>query len=584
MSLMLNLQAFGLLLVVLVVWRISKKLTSEKSPLANVPGPAKEHWLKGNYHRIFQDGLQYNLQLAEKYGGAAKIHALLGDEQLYVSDPKALHYICVKEQHIYEETDMFIMGNRLIFGEGLISTLGEQHRKQRKILNPMFSLGNMRHLLPVTQPISDKLSSIISSQLPPDGETKEIDVLPLMSRGALEYIGQAALGHSFNALDTSRHDEYTEAVRNLGPTTLRLILFRPFIPVVVRNFSLYWRNKIMDWAPVPALRELRRIVGIMDSASKQILSETKNQIRKPGGLTLTRDHRLKQVRTHEESPETERLTESEILGQMNTFVFAGLETTAIAVTRLLHLLAKRPEVQARLRTEIRNAKQSHLSPTKHLDRDAWKAVELSYDELMALPYLDAIVRETLRVYPPTSLFGRTTRKATTLPLEYPIRSQSGALISSIALPANTNIIISLLAANHNKQVWGEDASVWRPERWLTSSGERMGLGKYIDGSPGGEQGGGEEGTPGNKNGMKYPGVYASIGFKFAEMEIKQILLTILSHVHLSLPASVDDNGHPKEIYWKMNGLQVPVVRTPAGFNSIPQVPLDIRLIRDADFQ
>lgn len=45
---------------------------------------------------------------------------------------------------------------------------------------------------------------------------KEIDVLPLMSRGALEYIGQAALGHSFNALDTTRHDGYTAAVRNLG--------------------------------------------------------------------------------------------------------------------------------------------------------------------------------------------------------------------------------------------------------------------------------------------------------------------------------------------------------------------------------
>ncbi|KAF8518920.1 cytochrome P450 [Gautieria morchelliformis] len=532
MSLMLNLQAFGLLLVVLVVWSISKKLTSEKSPLANVPGPAKEHWLK--------DGLQYNLQLAEKYGGAAKIHAILGEEQLYVSDPKALHYICAKEQHIYEETDMFIMGNRLIFGEGLISTRGEQHRKQRKILNPMFSLGNMRHLLP--------LSSIISSQLPPDGGKYDYYsyVLPSMSRGALEYIGQAALGHSFNALDTSRHDEYTEAVRNLGPTTLRLILFRPFIPVVVRNFLLYWRNKIMDWAPVPALRELRRIVEIMDSVSKQILSETKNQIRKPGGVNLNsgsptqarlngkreRTHVLSII-THEESQETERLTAWSDEVRL-TFVFAGLETTAIAVTRLLHLLAKRPEVQARLRTEIRNAKQSHLSPTKHLDRDAWKAVELSYDELMALPYLDAIVRETLRVYPPTSLFGRTTRKATTLPLEYPIRSQSGALISSIALPANTNIIISLLAANHNKQVWGEDAS-----------GERIGLGQYIDG---------------------------------------QILLTILSHIYLSLPASVDDNGHPKEIYWKMSGLQVPVVRTPVGFNSIPQMPLDVRLIRDADFQ
>jgi len=84
----------------------------------------------GNYHRIFQDGFEYNLQLAEKYGGVVKIRALfnvrlisasLGEmcyltffchfqkEQLYVSDPLALYYILVKEQNIYEETDMFIM-------------------------------------------------------------------------------------------------------------------------------------------------------------------------------------------------------------------------------------------------------------------------------------------------------------------------------------------------------------------------------------------------------------------------------------------------------------------------------------------
>jgi hypothetical protein len=58
-----------------------------------------------------------------------------------------------------------------------------------------------------------------------------------------------------------------------SPTVLRLVLFRPFIPVVVRNFSLYWRNKIIDWAPIPALRDLREIVKIMDKTSKDILAE-----------------------------------------------------------------------------------------------------------------------------------------------------------------------------------------------------------------------------------------------------------------------------------------------------------------------
>ena len=68
-----------------------------------------------------------------------------------------------------------------------------------------------------------------------------------------------------------------------------------------------------------------------------------------------------------------------------------------------------------------------------------------------------------------------------------------------------------------------------------------------------------------------------------DLSIEQVLATLLSHVHLSLPSAVDENGNKKEIYWKMSGLQVPVVRAPAGDNATPQVPLDIRLIRDNDF-
>jgi cytochrome P450 len=111
---------------------------------------------------------------------------------------------------------MFIMGNRLIFGLGLISTLGEQHKKQRKMLNPVFSLANMRDLLPIIQPIADRLCIILQSQLPSDRSVKEINILPWVSRGALEYVCQAALGHSFDALDLDKENEYLEAIRNLA--------------------------------------------------------------------------------------------------------------------------------------------------------------------------------------------------------------------------------------------------------------------------------------------------------------------------------------------------------------------------------
>jgi len=52
---------------------------------------------------------------------------------------------------------------------GSILHEGEQHRKQRKILNPVFSLANMRELLPVIQPIASKMRSVLLSQLPDDG-------------------------------------------------------------------------------------------------------------------------------------------------------------------------------------------------------------------------------------------------------------------------------------------------------------------------------------------------------------------------------------------------------------------------------
>ncbi|GJJ06130.1 hypothetical protein Clacol_000319 [Clathrus columnatus] len=595
-----NVQLLCVSLIAIVVYKLSKKLTAQK-PLADVAGPQSEHWLKGNYHRIFQDGFDYNLQLAEKYGGVVKIHALLGDQQLYVSDPLALYHIVVKEQTIYEETDM---GNKLIFGEGLVSTLGEQHRHQRKILNPVFSMGNMRELLPVIQPIANKICSIFLSEFPADGGFKEIDIVPWMSRGALEHIGQGALGHSFNALavTVADKDEYTSAVRNLGyyifiylqtkfpkenhfrATVLRLILLRPFIPIVVRNFSLHWRNKIMDWAPIPALRELRRIVNVMDKASKTIL-EKKRVEAKMGVLDsekVGKDVMTIMLRDNADSSQSERLTESEILGQMNTFIFAGFETTAIALSRVFFILASRPDVQSRLRAEIRSTKRARMADG---DATVWQDVNLPYDVLMTMPYLDAIVRETMRVYPPSSLFGRTLRKATTLPLQYPIRTPSGSERNSIALPANTNIIISILAANHNKKVWGEDASEWKPERWLNSS--KDGAATDIDV--------GDEIMMENKSGVKYPGVYSSmmtfmggaracIGFKFAEMEIKQVLVTLLSSLHFGLPSTPDAQGNKKEIYWKMNGLQVPVVREPAGDGKTATVPLDVRKVNESDFE
>jgi cytochrome P450 len=102
-----------------------------------------------------------------------------------------------------------------------------------------------------------------------------------------------------------------------------------------------------------------------------------------------------------ESSEEDRLPDDEILAQIayvvwflylatsqlikrrSTFVFAGMDTTSGALCRFLWLLAQHQDVQDRLRQEIRDAKATDG--------------ELNYDQLVALPYLDAVCRETLRL-------------------------------------------------------------------------------------------------------------------------------------------------------------------------------------------
>ena len=78
--------------------------------------------------------------------------------------------------------------------------------------------------------------------------------------------------------------------------------------------------------------------------------------------------------------------------RISTFIFAGYETSSSALSRVLHQLTLHQDVQDKLRKEVSDARA--------------QSGDLDYDTLMNLPYLDAVVRETLRVFPPVSVLLR----------------------------------------------------------------------------------------------------------------------------------------------------------------------------------
>ncbi len=101
--------------------------------------------------------------------------------------------------------------------------------------------------------------------------------------------------------------------------------------------------------------------------------------------------------------------------EVPTFLVAGHETTATATTWALFSLTQCPEAQAKLRNQLLAVGTDN--PTM--------------DELNALPYLDAVVRETLRIHPPVASTMRVATKDDILPLSEPVKDRNGNILDSI---------------------------------------------------------------------------------------------------------------------------------------------------------
>ncbi|CAH8361027.1 unnamed protein product [Eruca vesicaria subsp. sativa] len=145
------------------------------------------------------------------------------------------------------------------------------------------------------------------------------------------------------------------------------------------------------------------------------------------------------------NPSDDRFLKDVIL----TYIVAGRDTITAALTWFVWILSKNPNVVDKIRQEI----------NKNLPKSKTDQVKSSFDhtELNKLVYLHATLYESMRLYPPAPFERTSPVKADVLPSGHKVH-------------ANAKIIILLYALGRMKAVWGEDASEFKPERWVSNTG------------------------------------------------------------------------------------------------------------------
>ncbi|EGX91908.1 cytochrome P450 78A3 [Cordyceps militaris CM01] len=301
----------------------------------------------------------------------------------------------------------------------------------RRNLMPAFAFRHIKDLYPLFWRKAREVVQVMTEQCGADG-CADIEVEHWAGRVSLDVIGVAAMGRDFGAT----HNENDPLVRTYMSIATQTAQDR-FMLALVDTFGSIIPGSLLLSAPLPRLIEIKQ-------AAQQIRTVCEDLIR--AKTQKLRDSKLDDVDILSVAIRSGVFSEAELTHHMMTFLGAGHETTASALTFAIYALCCRPEVQTRLRDEVR----AHL-PSVNDDR------EITSLEVDRLPYLSAVINEALRLYSPVP---QTIREA--------VRDTT---IQGQRLPRGTRLLLVPWATNADALLWGADSHAFRPERWLVAGGD-----------------------------------------------------------------------------------------------------------------
>ncbi|KAI0329989.1 cytochrome P450 [Cubamyces sp. BRFM 1775] len=420
--------------------------------LKNLPGPPSDHWFFGNLKTIQEeDNSVPQERWTAQYGQNLIYRGFFNTDRLWTMDTRALNHILTHSVD-YQKPEDARRNLAKILGRGVLFTEGEQHRQQRRILNPAFGPAQIRELTDIFVQKSAQLRDVWDAEISKAGGQARLNVLDGLSKMTLDVIGLAGFNYAFNSLTPQgKHNELNQAFQVIFSVPSRFTIM-----MLLKNLF-----PMLDIFPDERARSVDRAQEVMRRIGTQLIQEKKAEIQREMSESKNVNFAQKELQGRDlltlllkanmatDIPDSQRLSDEDVLAQVPTFLVAGHETTSTATMWCLYALSQAPEIQTKLRDELLTLETE--TPTM--------------DELNSLPYLDAVVRETLRVHAPVPTTIRVAMKDDVIPVGEPFVDRNGQVQDSIKISKGTPIIIPILALNRSKKLWGDDAFEFKPERW-----------------------------------------------------------------------------------------------------------------------
>ena len=300
--------------------------------------------------------LEFFTTLARTYGDVTS-YRMAGEQLFLINEPRLIRDVLVTHNRNFTKSRGLERSKRLL-GQGLLTSEGAMHLRQRRLMQPAFHRDRVAGYGDLMVGYADRMRRAWA-----DGAT--LDISREMNRLTLSIVGKTLFDVDVEEQAATVGEALTAVMESFWMTLL------PFADVLER-------------LPVPKLRRARMARARLDAIIYRMIADRRSSGGDRGDL-------LSMLLAAQDEDDGRGMTDLQVRDEAMTIFLAGHETTANALTWTWFLLSGAPDIEARLHDEVARALQGRLP---------------SVADLPSLPFVERVVTESMRLYPPAWIIGR----------------------------------------------------------------------------------------------------------------------------------------------------------------------------------